>query len=77
MDEDEGKLLIFDEVDAQEVVEAWAETYAEGVELVRWYFDCHRQVFVIGIHVDGMEDGDDLERDKEVDALSEWGSADD
>ena len=52
MDEDGTGLIIFDEVDMQDVVDKWAEIYAEGVEVSRWYYDCHSRTLVVGLLVD-------------------------
>ena len=50
MDEDDdGTELIFDEVWMQDVVDHWAKTYAEGVQVTRWYYDPHKQTLLIGL----------------------------
>ena len=58
MDEDEGKVIVHDEVDAQDVIDAWFKTYPEGMELLRWYFDSHRQTFVLVIDIEGPREED-------------------
>lgn len=50
MDEN-GDEIIFDEVWMQDVVEHWAATYAEGVQVERWYYDPHKQTLLIGLTV--------------------------
>ena len=52
MDEDDnGTKLIFDEVWMQDVIDYWAETYAEGVQVARWYYDPHEQTLLVGLLV--------------------------
>ncbi len=58
MDEDDGRELDFDEVDMQDVVNEWAKTYAEGVEVGGWYYDCHSQTLVIRLLVEEQESED-------------------
>lgn len=59
MDEDEDGLLIFDEVDMQDVVDEWAKTYTEGVKVSRWYYDSHSRTLIVGLLVeDVLENGE-------------------
>ena len=44
---DDGTDLIFDEVAMQDMIDMWAEQYAEGVKVVGWYYDCRQAVIVI------------------------------
>ena len=52
MDEDDdGKVLIIDEVEMADVVAMWSETYAEGVEVKGWYYDAHERVLLVRLLV--------------------------
>jgi len=60
MGDDDGTQLIFDEVDIQDVVDLWVSTYAEGIQVSRWYYDPHKEVLLVGllIPVEDEADGD-------------------
>ena len=48
MDPDgDGTESFFDEIDMQDMVNYWAETYSEGVKAGRWYYDCKRGVLLL------------------------------
>lgn len=49
MDENEGQPIIFDEVLMQDVIAEWSKTYAEGIEVARWYYDPHRETLLVGL----------------------------
>ena len=53
MDPDgEGSEVFFDEVFMQDMIDVWAEQYAEGVKVSRWYYDCSKSFVVIRLTFD-------------------------
>jgi len=52
MDEKEGADWFFDEVFMQDIIDHWAETYAPGVKVGRWYYDCQKSFVLLQLTTD-------------------------
>lgn len=59
MGEDDGTILTIDEVDMQDVVDEWAKTYAEGVQVGGWYYDCHSRTLLVRLLIEEECEGNE------------------
>ena len=56
MDEDDGTVVFFDEIDMQDIINEWCKQYAEGVLPNGWYYDCATQTVLIRLLIEPMEE---------------------
>ena len=50
--DDDGTTLTFDEVDMQDMIDDWSRIYADGVEVVSWYYDCRQATVILRLLIE-------------------------
>jgi len=53
-----GLDIFFDEVDMEDLINTWKESYADGVTLDTWYYDPHKQTVILKLYVETDEPED-------------------
>jgi hypothetical protein len=51
MDDEDGMVVIFDEVYMQDMIDEWSKLYAEGFMVDHWYYDCRTSTVIIRLSV--------------------------